>query len=582
MVPSTYEDGTLYNVLPSGNKAPDETGNHNGYDQTRADFTFDRGNNLAATRVNADGLIEKGRENAIPYSNTFNIGWNAVNASVTSGQSGYDGFNNAWLLTKSAAHGNLNINMASSSSDIHTFSLYAKANASEWMRMTIGSPRVNVFFNVANGTLGEVSPNAIDAKIEEVDETGWYRCSFSTTYAAWVEILPAETMNDTGGTSGSIYIQNAQVEKSLVATDYIETGATTAKAGILEDMPRIDYTSGTGALLLEGLRSNGIPHSEYFSGWTAINNVSLTENSTTSPEGRINASLMSVSGAGSFARSIRAGSQSTTTDKKTMSVFAKANTTDTIQLYHSGEVQGYVNFDLSSGEVGTSGTNGTGDIIPMGNGWYRCIATFDSVGNFGSSVYVGFATSSSAPYGGGSISDTSLSVYIWGAQYEIGAYVSSYIPSYGSAVSRSADSLFVESLADELTTGYTAATLMIEFKYKQDSVGDAFVWGQDNTTYPAGRGYLYNKQSGFADSFGGGGFNDMSEDTTLKMIYRLNTLSNADVFLNGTKGTTVSGTAWSAINQIRFRGAYYTFEISQIAMFSEALTDAECITLTTL
>jgi len=171
---------------------------------------------------------------------------------------------------------------------------------------------------------------------------------------------------------------------------------------------------------------------------------------------------------------------------------------------------------------------------------------------------------------------------VYGAQMEKGSYSTSLIPTYGTGVTRAADSLFVESLADELTTGYTAATLYLEFKYKQNAVGDAFVWGQDNFTYPSGRGYLYNKQSGFADSFGGGGFIDMAEDTTLKLIYRLNSLSNADVFLNGTKGTNVSGTAWSAINQIRFRGDYYTFEISQIAMFSEALTDAECITLTTL
>ena len=75
MVPSVYEDGTLYNVLPSGNKAPDETGNHNGYDQTRADFTFSRGSNLAATRVNASGLIEKGRENLLLQSNQFDTTW---------------------------------------------------------------------------------------------------------------------------------------------------------------------------------------------------------------------------------------------------------------------------------------------------------------------------------------------------------------------------------------------------------------------------------------------------------------------------------------------------------------------------
>ena len=171
--------------------------------------------------------------------------------------------------------------------------------------------------------------------------------------------------------------------------------------------------------------------------------------------------------------------------------------------------------------------------------------------------------------------------YTYGWQHEYNAtYPSSYIPTMGTSETRAADSLFVESLADELTTGYTSATLMLEFKYKQESAGDAFVWGQNNGTYPAGRAYLYNRQCGFADSFGGGGFNNMAEDTTLKLIYRLNTLSNADVFLNGTKGANVSGTAWTAINQIRFRGTYYTFEISQIAMYSEALTDAECISLT--
>jgi len=57
MVPSTYEAGKLYNVLPSGNRAPDSTGENSGYDQTRADFDFDRGSNAAATRVNADGLL---------------------------------------------------------------------------------------------------------------------------------------------------------------------------------------------------------------------------------------------------------------------------------------------------------------------------------------------------------------------------------------------------------------------------------------------------------------------------------------------------------------------------------------------
>jgi len=46
MIPSGYKDGTLYSVKPTNGDG---------------DFTFTRGSNLAATRVNSEGLIEKGR-----------------------------------------------------------------------------------------------------------------------------------------------------------------------------------------------------------------------------------------------------------------------------------------------------------------------------------------------------------------------------------------------------------------------------------------------------------------------------------------------------------------------------------------
>jgi hypothetical protein len=48
MIPSAYKDGKLYSIKPT-----DGSG----------DFTFTRGSNLAATRVDVNGLIEKGREN---------------------------------------------------------------------------------------------------------------------------------------------------------------------------------------------------------------------------------------------------------------------------------------------------------------------------------------------------------------------------------------------------------------------------------------------------------------------------------------------------------------------------------------
>ena len=85
MVPDAPIDGKLPSVKPE-----DRSG----------DFTFSRGSNLAATRVNKSGLIEKGRENLLLQSNQFDTTWTYNGTSVTSGQEGYDGSSDAWLLNK--------------------------------------------------------------------------------------------------------------------------------------------------------------------------------------------------------------------------------------------------------------------------------------------------------------------------------------------------------------------------------------------------------------------------------------------------------------------------------------------------
>ena len=71
MIPSLYKDGELHTVKPLADENviihPDATDNNDGVDgttpSTSSNFTFSRGSNLAATRVDVNGLIEKGREN---------------------------------------------------------------------------------------------------------------------------------------------------------------------------------------------------------------------------------------------------------------------------------------------------------------------------------------------------------------------------------------------------------------------------------------------------------------------------------------------------------------------------------------
>ena len=66
MIPSAYKDGKLYSIRPT-----DGSG----------DFTFSRGSNLAATRVDVNGLIEKGRENLLLQSNQFDTTWYNFNTT---------------------------------------------------------------------------------------------------------------------------------------------------------------------------------------------------------------------------------------------------------------------------------------------------------------------------------------------------------------------------------------------------------------------------------------------------------------------------------------------------------------------
>jgi hypothetical protein len=109
----------------------------------------------------------------------------------------------------------------------------------------------------------------------------------------------------------------------------------------------------------------------------------------------------------------------------TLSVFAKKNTSETLQLVIdiNGGAGLFSFFNLNTGTVTTTGAGVTrAAISDVGNGWYRClvVATTTTVGN--------------TPTIRGS------GIYIWGAQLESGAFASPYTPTVASQVTRVADS----------------------------------------------------------------------------------------------------------------------------------------------
>ena len=429
------KDGTAYSLKPT-----DGSG----------DFTFTRGTNLTATRVGKDGYIEKGRENSLLQSNQFDTTWSLTTSlSVTSGQADKDGGTNAWLLKRTDGSSRF-IKQTISQSGIQSFSVYIKAESTEWVYLFLGGTTSWAYFDLGSGNVG-LTNSLIDSSIEAAGN-GFYRCTITASAStSEVRIYPAQSNGAVGGDSDNgVYIQDAQLEQGLVATDYIETGATTATAGLLEDEPRFDYTGGgCPALLLEPSRTNLVPHSEYHSDSTYVNDkVTITDNEAVSPEGVQNAAKIvlnsgtNTSNGGHYYPFVSAAGTN-----YTISVFAKAGEYRYFTFTYGSASAGGGHFDLQEGMLlGTitdaSYSDVTADIEDYGNGWYRLVVSLtDNSGSVGRHLSMKPSPDASVPSNNNysSTGDGTSGAYIYGFQIEIGTYATSYIPTYGSSATMDSD-----------------------------------------------------------------------------------------------------------------------------------------------
>ncbi len=382
-VPSLYKDGTLVSTIPE-----DRSG----------DFTVVRGSNLSATRVGEDGYIKKGYENLLLQSNTFDTTWIKSSTSVTGGQAGYDGSNDAWLLealATTAARVEQPI-----VSNVCTLTIYAKSGTTNWMRLNAGTGG-SVYFDLENGVVGNLDSQNIDNSITSVGN-GWYKITSVVPSTTHFRVYPA-TSNGSLATAGdNIYIQDAQLNQGLVAYPYLETTDSPVQGGLLENTPRLDWSNGVPAVLLEPSRTNLLPYTEYYNGWTQTG-TTLTTNTTEtlSPEGLYNASKLVGNGTSGVIKSGIAK-----TGSVAVSVYLKS-------------VSGSVNVTFKDPYGGLSN-----QVKSVTTEWQR----FDFIGDNGAS-FAGFWVDDIPTSG----------IYMWGAQLEEGSYTLSYIPTYGTSQTRGSE-----------------------------------------------------------------------------------------------------------------------------------------------
>ena len=432
------------------------------------DFTVSR--NTGATRVGPNGLIETAKTNLTLRSQEFdvtptwsrNLGGTGLLPSVTANSViSPDGSQTAETIVFNRGAGNtvndrsfLEQSVTIPTTGTYILSVYAKAS-------TAGDVGKQIFIRL--GGAGSLIAITLTAN--------WTRYSQSeASVASGSQVVQIGNRGTfTADNSVSVDLWGAQLETGSTASEYIPTTtvARTRFAGVTVDgtiaanIPRIDWLGQScPALLVEPSGQNLCLQSEAI-GITSWLNTAVTASpnvsATLDPAGGNTAEKIIATAVSGNHFTNRAASPQV--GQHTFSVFAKVAEYSFIRLQDFNTGKYNVWYDLVSGTA-----NGTGASIQnYGNGWYRCIVTYDGSGANAANGLVG------VPVSGGGVSytgDGTSGVYVWGAQLETGSIATTYIPTTSGTGSRAADVISASGALVSGLIGQTEGTIYAEVDFR--------------------------------------------------------------------------------------------------------------------
>ena len=405
----------------------------------------------ASTASYYDGVTTSmAEQNLITQSQTFST-WSSSGASVTANTTtAPDGTSTGTSLIEFATSANHNIFFTAGTVGLtYTQTVYAKANTRNWLKIINYLTYAN--FDLTNGVIGSYNTSGVPT-ITSVGN-GWYRCTMSltTSGASYMQLSigsgDVANYNDsyTGDGTSGIYIWGAQLENRSSASAYT---ATTTQAitnyipklqSAASGVARFDNNPTTGeslGLLIEESRTNLQTYSSDYTNaiWTKTN-ATITADTVVAPDGTLTGDKIVESTATGSHRVY--GNVTATAAAYTFTFYAKAAGRNFVYAgFTTGAVQ-YAYFDLVNGTVGTvdAGITST-SITSVGNGWYRCSITRTAT----ATTYFPEIGTASANGTSSFAGDGFSGVSVWGAQVELGAFATSYIPTVASQVTRAADS----------------------------------------------------------------------------------------------------------------------------------------------
>jgi len=453
---------------------------------------------------------------------------------------------------------------------------------------------VKVVFNVTNYTSGtlniysggnqsvgviNVSANALGTYTADVIRTGGNN-----------NII----FGSTSGFTGSIdNVSVKEVRNADFTFDRNSTATRVNKEGLIEtvaiDTPRLDYPLIDGvvqsepALLLEPARTNSITYSEDFSQtyWTKTIST-ITSNVAISPNGSLNADKLIPSASNDIHKIGR--NVGSVTGDYTFSIFAKKGEYKNILLWDDNLSEGIgINLDDLSvfRNVGNEGYK----IENYGNGWVRISLILNySAQAIRYSIYL-YDNSNELTFTGNGTDG----LYIWGAMVEQGSYPTSYIPTSGSAVTRSAETANGAGTSDDFND--SEGVLYAEIAALADDQTRRHISISDGSAANAVRFHYHDdsnsirfqvRESGSIAASVSFTVNDVKTFHKVALFYKEN---DVKFFIDGIKvGTDTTATMPTGLSKLAFNqgtmNQFFYGRTKEVATFKTALTDSELEALT--
>jgi hypothetical protein len=564
--------------------------------------TFSRTTN--ATLIGSDGTLQYAPHNLLTYSEQFdNAVWTVTAATISANAvSAPNGTQTADQLVETVGTGTLPrlpIPITLEVGKFYSASVYAKevsGSSKRYLQVYFNASFATVpcgaNFDLATGTV-TFSGGIASATVESAGN-GWWRCTINTTVVTSalsgfrIALVDSPTQSlslawNPDGT-GSMYLWGAQLNVGALQP-YYQTEAS-AYYG-----PRFDYDPVTlepKGLLIEEQRTNlALNSGDVLSGTGGV----VVANQITAPDGSLSDFFQEDTSNGEHYAGDRTPSVTAGTTY-TWSFYAKLGLTGEARrvcVRTGGQGPGNVVFDLETGGSTVLAPVVSSGISSAGNGWFRCWIVYTATGTGAAVFRQQLAKGTNTVYTG----DGTSGLFFWGAQLEVGAFPTSYIPTTTAAATRAADVASVTG--DNFSNWYNPVegTMVAESTLAQYCQAGKFgqcVWQVDDGS-ANNRMHVRNDATTTTNTFRS--INVDGVNAQLDLVFTLNAplktalaykVNNFNGASGGSIGTTDTTVNPPAVNALRLGqenvGLWLNGHIRSFKYYPRRLSDAKLQSIT--